>query len=92
MRLRYIAFSLLMTSGSVLAVPRPRGEALPIILIPRVSKSVPKRTQSSNEYMASTGRTCGNTIEKGVCYNGRCGIFVAPTGFEAIPETESQCL
>ncbi|KAK1970002.1 hypothetical protein LY78DRAFT_653423 [Colletotrichum sublineola] len=91
MQLRDFAFSLLLTSGSVLAVPRPRGEALPLITIPRVLKTVPKRTQSSNEYIASTGRACSNTVEEGVCYNGRCGIFVAPSGFKAIPGTELQC-
>ncbi|KAK1984205.1 hypothetical protein LZ30DRAFT_448490 [Colletotrichum cereale] len=92
MRLRYVVFSLLLTSKSGFAAPRPRGEALPLILIPRVLKSVPKRTQSSDAHAASVGRACGNKVEEGVCYNGRCGIFVAPTGFEAIPETDSQCL
>ncbi|KAK2047166.1 hypothetical protein LZ31DRAFT_551506 [Colletotrichum somersetense] len=92
MRLRCFAFSLLLTSGLVLAAPRPRGEALPLVLIPRMPKNVPNTARSSNERFASTGRPCGTAVEEGVCYNGKCGTFVAPTGFQAIPETESQCL
>ncbi|KAK1545957.1 hypothetical protein CPAR01_03459 [Colletotrichum paranaense] len=94
MRFTDIAFAVLLVSESALAAPRPRGkrgEALAITLIPREFSDFAKRNQPSPQQIAANGRACGNTVQQGVCDNGRCGNFVAPTGFEVVPGADLQC-
>ncbi|GJC94745.1 hypothetical protein ColKHC_03571 [Colletotrichum higginsianum] len=91
MRLGDFAFVLFLASEGVSAAPRPRGKALAITVIPREFKHPAKRSRPSVEQTAANGRACGNTARQGVCDNGRCGNFVAPTGFDVIPGAESQC-
>ncbi|WYZ40932.1 hypothetical protein EsH8_IV_001273 [Colletotrichum jinshuiense] len=92
MRFHECALALLVVAEGVLAVPRPKAEALPLTLIPRESKGFAKRNKPSARQMAANGRSCGNITKQGVCDNGRCGVFVAPTGFDVIPGAESQCV
>ncbi|KAK1716195.1 uncharacterized protein BDZ83DRAFT_43275 [Colletotrichum acutatum] len=94
MRFSDIAFTLLLVSEGVSAAPRPRGargEALAITLIPREFSDFAKRNKPSPQQIAANGRACGNTVQQGVCDNGRCGNFVAPTGFEVVPGADLQC-
>ncbi|OHE98322.1 hypothetical protein CORC01_06318 [Colletotrichum orchidophilum] len=94
MHLSGFAFALLLVSEVAFAAPRPRGmrgEALAITLIPREFSDFAKRNKPSAQQIAANGHACGNAIQQGVCDNGRCGNFVAPTGFEVVPGADSQC-
>ncbi|KAL0932249.1 uncharacterized protein CTRU02_213202 [Colletotrichum truncatum] len=90
MRPSVILFAVSLLAEASLAAP-VKAEALPLILLPREYKDFNKRTQPTAMQLAANGRPCGLDSKQGVCDNGRCGTFIAPSGFIIIRGAESQC-
>ncbi|TDZ61847.1 hypothetical protein CTRI78_v004096 [Colletotrichum trifolii] len=69
----------------------PRAQALPLVLIPKEYQDFNKRNQPTARQLSANGQACGFGGKIGVCDNGNCGTFVAPTGFTLIRGAEAQC-
>ncbi|KAF6789385.1 hypothetical protein CSOJ01_14790 [Colletotrichum sojae] len=90
MRFSTLALLLSLAAEAIIAAPMKAG-ALPLELLPREFKNFNRRKQISPEALAANGKACVVDSKKGVCDNGRCGTFVAPTGFTMIRGGEAQC-
>ncbi|KAF6813797.1 hypothetical protein CPLU01_14558 [Colletotrichum plurivorum] len=85
MRFSTLALMLSVAAEAVIA------EALPLEVLPREFRNFNRRKQISPEALAANGKACAVDSKKGVCDNGRCGTFVAPTGFTMLRGGEAQC-
>ncbi|CAI0648181.1 unnamed protein product [Colletotrichum noveboracense] len=90
MRPSYFVYVATLAAEAVVASPM-KAEALPLTLLPKEFADYNKRNQPSAQQLAANGRVCGLGAQQGVCDNGRCGTFIAPTGFTIIRGAESQC-